>query len=212
MPKKEQKKKSESLSRRSFIKGVGSGIVGSIALTQSAIGKGAVIEEQEKTKDLPYKKVITLKVNGKSHKIEVQNRWTLLDVLREKLKLTGAKKTCNSGECGACTVIMNGRAVYSCMILAIEAEGKEITTIEGLLDGEELNPVQQAFADNDAFQCGYCTSGQIMSAQALLKKNPNPSEEEIKRAMSGNLCRCASYPHIMKAVQDASKRLKRGGR
>ena len=142
----------------------------------------------------------------------MEHRWTLLDVLRDKLNLTGAKKTCNSGECGACTVIMNGRAVYSCMILAVEAEGSEITTIEGLLDGEELNPVQQAFADNDAFQCGYCTPGQIMSAQALLKKNPNPSEEEIKRAMSGNLCRCASYPHILKAVQDASKRLKKGGR
>ncbi len=212
MPKKEQKNKSESLSRRSFIKGVGSGIVGSIALTQSAIGKDAVADLKEKTKDLPYKKVITLKVNERSHNIEVENRWTLLDVLRDKLNLTGAKKTCNSGECGACTVIMNGRAVYSCMILAIEAEGSEITTIEGLLDGEELNPIQQAFADNDAFQCGYCTPGQIMSAQALLKKNPNPSEEEIKRAMSGNLCRCASYPHILKAVQDASKRLKKGGR
>jgi xanthine dehydrogenase YagT iron-sulfur-binding subunit len=212
MPKKEEKKKSESLSRRSFIKGVGSGIVGSIALTQSAIGKDTIIDEKEKIKDLPYKKVITLKVNGKSHKIEVENRWTLLDVLRDKLNLTGTKKSCNSGECGACTVIMNGRPVYSCMILAIEAEGSEITTIEGLLDGEELNPVQQAFADNDAFQCGYCTPGQIMSAQALLNKNPNPSEEEIKRAMSGNLCRCASYPHILKAVHDASKRLKKGGR
>jgi aerobic-type carbon monoxide dehydrogenase small subunit (CoxS/CutS family) len=106
---------------------------------------------------------------------------------------------------------MNGRAVYSCMILAVEAEGSEITTIEGLLDGEELHPVQKAFAENDAMQCGFCTPGQVMSAKALLDKNPKPTVEEIKRAMSGNLCRCVSYPHILNAVLDASKQLNKGG-
>jgi aerobic-type carbon monoxide dehydrogenase small subunit (CoxS/CutS family) len=211
MPQKEDKKKSESLSRRSFIKGVGSGLVGSIAIAPSML-KGSEREgKQEKGTDLPYKKVITLKVNNRKHKLEVENRWTLLDVLRDKLGLTGTKRSCNFGECGACTVIMNGRAVYSCMILAVEAEGSEITTIEGLLDGEELHPVQKAFVENDALQCGFCTPGQVMSAKALLDKNPKPTVVEIKRAMSGNLCRCASYPHILNAVLEASKQLNKGG-
>jgi len=212
MPKKQEKKKKESISRRSFIKGVGSGLVGSIAIAPTVIGEKAKLVRKEKAKDLPYKKVVTLNVNGQKHKLKVENRWTLLDVLRDKLGLTGTKKTCNSGECGACTVIMDDKAVYSCMILAVEAEGSKITTIEGLLNGEKLNPVQQSFVDNDAMQCGYCTPGQIMSAQALLNKNPNPTEEEIKRAMSGNLCRCVSYPPILNAVKDASKRLAKGGR
>jgi len=210
MAKKGEKKKKESMSRRSFIKGMGSGLVGSLAIAPAVISKDAKSKEKEKDLTLPFKKVITLNVNGRKHKLEVENRWTLLDVLRDKLALTGTKNACNAGECGSCTVIMDGRAVYSCMILAVETEGSKITTIEGLLDGEELHPIQKAFVDNDAMQCGYCTPGQIMSAKALLDKNPNPIAEEVKRAMAGNLCRCVSYPHIINAVLDASKRLNKG--
>jgi xanthine dehydrogenase YagT iron-sulfur-binding subunit len=211
MPTKEIKKKKETLSRRSFIKGVGSGLVGSIAIAPTILKGEEKTDKKDKDTDFPYKKVITLNVNGRKHRLEVENRWTLLDVLRDTLGLTGTKNACNAGECGACTVIMDGKAVYSCMILAVEAEGSKITTIEGLLDGEELHPIQQAFVDNDAMQCGYCTPGQVISAKALLDKNPKPTVEEIKRAMSGNLCRCVSYPHILNAVMDASKRLKQGG-
>ncbi len=211
MAKKGEKKKKESISRRSFIKGVGSGLVGSIAIAPTVLKGEEKTGKKDKDTDFPYKKVITLHVNGRKHKLEVENRWTLLDVLRNKLELTGTKNACNAGECGACTVIMDGRTVYSCMILAVEAEGSKITTIEGLLDGEKLNPLQQAFVDNDAMQCGYCTPGQIMSAKSLLDKNSKPSVEEVKRAMSGNLCRCVSYPHIINAVLDASKRLNKRG-
>jgi len=211
MPKKGEKKKSDSISRRSFIKGVGSGLVGTVAIAPTIIGDEVIAAKKEKAKTLPDKKVITLNVNGRTHKIEVENRWTLLDVLRDKLGLTGTKKSCDGGECGSCTVIMDDRAVYSCMILAVEAEGSKIITIEGLLDGEKLHPIQKAFADNDALQCGYCTPGQIMSAKALLDKNPNPTVKEVKRTMAGNLCRCVSYPNIIKAVLDASKSLRKGG-
>ena len=124
---------------------------------------------------------------------------------REKLRLTGPKLGCGRGECGACTVLIDGQPRYACLTLAPEAEGKEITTVEGLMKGEELGPVQQAFLANDAMQCGYCMPGQIMAAEGLLRMNPNPSLDEIRRGMSGNLCRCGSYAHIFKAVGDAAK-------
>lgn len=148
---------------------------------------------------------VSLQVNGRRHRFKVEPRWSLLDVLREKLGLTGPKLGCGRGECGACTVLIDGRPRYACLTLALEAEGKAITTIEGLLKGDELSPVQKAFWDNDAMQCGYCTPGQIMAAEGLLRVNPNPSIEEIRRGMSGNLCRCGSYAHIFKAVEQAAK-------
>ena len=148
---------------------------------------------------------ITLRVNGRRHRVKVEPRWSLLDVLREKLGLTGSKLGCGRGECGACTVLIDGQPRYACLTLALEAEGKEITTVEGLMKGEELGPVQQAFLANDAMQCGYCIPGQIMAAEGLLRVNPNPSLDEIRRGMSGNLCRCGSYAHIFKAVEDAAK-------
>jgi xanthine dehydrogenase YagT iron-sulfur-binding subunit len=129
-------------------------------------------------------------------------RTTLLDALREHLRLTGAKKGCDHGQCGACTVHMNGRRVLSCLTLAVAAQGKEITTIEGLAHGDVLHPVQQAFLDRDGFQCGYCTPGQIMSAVALLREPCGPNDDDVRECMSGNLCRCGAYPNIVAAIQD----------
>jgi xanthine dehydrogenase YagT iron-sulfur-binding subunit len=147
---------------------------------------------------------VTLAINGHRYQLLVEPRWSLLYVLRERLGLTGTKLGCDRGECGACTVLINNIPRYACMTLAVEAEETEITTLEGLMKGETLGPVQQAFLEHDAFQCGYCTPGQIMAAEGLLRANPDPSLEEIQRGMSGNLCRCGAYPHIFKAV-------KRGG-
>ena len=146
---------------------------------------------------------IKLLVNGRRHRLLVEPRWSLLFVLREKLGLTGTKVGCERGECGACTVLINGQPHYACMTLAVEAEGKDITTLEGLMKGEELGPVQQAFLEHDAFQCGYCTPGQIMAVEGLLRSNPNPSPEEIRLGLSGNLCRCGTYEHIFKAARRA---------
>lgn len=206
-----KKKKRKTYTRRDFLKGFGSGALSTAVVPKLLVQDASSLQTKGGKVPLYSKKQITLTINEKKYVLVVEPRETLLHVLRERLKLTGAKESCNAGECGACTVIMDGRTVYSCIILAVEAEGSKITTIEGLLDGEELHPIQQAFVDNDAMQCGYCTPGQIMSAKALLDKNPNPIAEEIKRAMAGNLCRCVSYPHIINAVLDASKRLTKTG-
>jgi xanthine dehydrogenase YagT iron-sulfur-binding subunit len=147
---------------------------------------------------------VALRVNGRDHEVTIDVRTTLLDLLREHLELTGTKKGCNFGECGACTVHLNGRRVNGCMILAASVAGAEVTTIEGLADDGRLHPVQQAFIDQDAFQCGFCTPGQVMSAVALLREGHAKSAAEIREWMSGNLCRCASYPQIVSAVQAAA--------
>ncbi len=157
------------------------------------------------------KHLIETKINGTSYRLEVEPHWTLLEMLRNVLKLTGAKDSCGMGECGSCTVIMDGKTIYSCLTLAVRADGKEVLTIEGLARGEELDPVQKAFIEHGAFQCGYCTPGMILSSKALLEENPNPSEEEIRRGISGNLCRCTGYNMIVEAIQNASEeRLKKG--
>lgn len=132
----------------------------------------------------------------------------MVQVLREKLNLTGTKVVCNQGECGGCTVLLNGKSVYSCHILALDTNGKEVITIEGLMHGEKLHLVQQAFVEHDGLQCGFCTPGQVMAAQALLIKHPEPTEEEITEGMSGNLCRCAAYPNILKSVKAAAAQSK----
>jgi len=149
---------------------------------------------------------ITLEVNGVSHRVEVEPRSTLLDVLRERLYLTGTKKGCNRGECGACTIHLDGRRVNGCLVLAITADGKKIETIEGLADGDQLHPMQRAFIDHDAFQCGYCTPGQIMSAVACVAEGHTGSNAEIQEWMSGNICRCSAYPQIVAAVNAVAKR------
>jgi xanthine dehydrogenase YagT iron-sulfur-binding subunit len=146
-----------------------------------------------------------LTVNGRRNALDVEPRWTLLYVLREKLGLTGAKPGCERGECGACTVLIDGTPRYSCLTLALEADGHEITTVEGLMQGEKLGAVQEAFVQEDAFQCGFCTPGQVMSAEGLLRKSPHPGAGEIRSGMSGNLCRCGAYDHIVKAVAHASR-------
>ena len=148
---------------------------------------------------------ITLNVNGLNRKVLVDASTTLLDVLREDLHLTGTKRRCEAGDCGACTVIMDGRAVVSCLILAVEAEGKSIITIEGLARNGELEPLQRAFVDKGAIQCGYCTPGMIMSAKALLDRNPHPTEEEVRKAIAGNLCRCTGYAKIVEAIMEVSR-------
>lgn len=149
----------------------------------------------------------TLRVNGSRHALLLEPRRTLLDVLRHDLQLTGAKKVCDAGDCGACTVIADGRAVYSCLLLGVDCGGREITTIEGLGRGDELDPVQQAFIDEDAFQCGFCTPGQIMSAIACVAEGRAGSAEEVRAAMSGNSCRCSAYGNIVRAVLDGRARM-----
>ena len=149
---------------------------------------------------------IAFTVNGAPVRLRAAPRRTLLDTLRESLALTGTKKVCDEGTCGACTVLVDGRPVYSCMTLAITCEGKSIETIEGIAKDGELHPVQRAFIDADAFQCGFCTPGQIMSIVALLRENAAPTEDDVRRAVAGNLCRCGAYPNIVKAGVSAGKR------
>ena len=142
---------------------------------------------------------IPLHINDAEHTLAVEPRQTLLDALRGDLQLTGTKQVCEMGNCGACTVLVDGRAMYACLLLTVDLDGREITTIEGLAQGDELDPVQQAFIDADAFQCGFCTPGQILSLKGLLNQTPQPSDDEIERAVSGNLCRCGAYRHILDA-------------
>jgi len=154
------------------------------------------------TVSLPTKRRITLKVNGAVKQIEVAPWTTLLDALRDHLDLTGTKKGCDHGQCGACTVLVNGTRINSCLTLAIMQDGAEVTTIEGLAEGEVLHPLQQAFAEHDAFQCGYCTPGQICSAAGLLGEGRAKSPDDIRELMSGNICRCGAYPNIVAAIQE----------
>ena len=198
-------KKRKGISRRGFIKLVGAGALASTVGDAVKPGRAAAAAAPAEVTEPGETLRITLRVNGRRHRVKVEPRWSLLEVLREKLGLTGSKLGCGRGECGACTVLIDGQPRYACLTLAPEAEGKEITTVEGLMKGEELGPVQQAFLAHDAMQCGYCIPGQIMAAEGLLRANPNPSIDEIRRGMSGNLCRCGSYAHIFKAVGDAAK-------
>jgi len=187
------------MTRRGFLASLGAGAaVAAAGTTLPVEAAPLVIKPEELTK-------ITLQINGRAYPFLVEPRWTLLYVIREKLALTGTKVGCERGECGACTVIIDSVPHYACMMLAVEAEGKEITTVEGLMRGEELGPVQQAFLEEDAFQCGYCTSGQIMAVEGLLRKNPEPSTDAIRAGVSGNLCRCGAYHNIVKAANRAGK-------
>jgi carbon-monoxide dehydrogenase small subunit len=151
------------------------------------------------------KKLISLNINGKDHELAVSPNQTLMDVIRDEIGLTGTKKGCEVGECGACTVIMDGKPVNSCLVLAVQANGRTILTIEGLETDKGLHPLQQAFVDKGAIQCGYCTSGMILSAKALLDRNAHPDESVIRMAISGNLCRCTGYQKIIEAIKSVSK-------
>jgi xanthine dehydrogenase YagT iron-sulfur-binding subunit len=185
------------LSRRRFFNSVASGAAEAAILTLPSAAAEQVAEIQA------VKAV--LNINGRVHSLSVEPRWTLQYVLRDRLGLVGTKSACERGECGACTVLIDGVARYACMTLAVEAAGANITTVEGLMRGEELGPVQEAFVEEDAFQCGYCTPGQVMSVEALLRKNPQPSVDQIREGVSGNLCRCGSYAHIFRAAQRAAE-------
>ncbi len=150
------------------------------------------------------KREMEFTLNGEQVRVEVEPTWTLLHLLREKLELTGTKLGCGYGECGACTVIMDGRAVNACLVPVLEAEGKNVTSIEGLTSSGQLHPLQKAFIDHGAVQCGFCTPGMIMSAKALLDENKNPTDEEIKESIAGNLCRCTGYVKIIEAIKSAT--------
>jgi len=194
------------LNRRAFMSSV-AGTAAAIPLTARAAGEPVGAGSRQDA-SLPVE--MTLRVNGEERTLSIDARTTVLDALREHLGLTGSKKGCDHGQCGACTVLVDGRRVVSCLTLAIAAQGGEITTIEGLSNGEVLHPVQQAFIDQDAFQCGYCTPGQIMSAVACLTEGHAGSDADIREYMSGNICRCAAYPNIVAAVKQAASRILKG--
>jgi xanthine dehydrogenase YagT iron-sulfur-binding subunit len=207
--KKQQPLQDLDMSRRGFIKSVAT-LAGA-----AAVSRGAVAEETagpESAADQPQMLPVALDVNGRRQRLLVEPRWTLLYVLRDRLGLTGTKPGCERGECGACTVLMDGIPRYSCMTLALEAQGARITTIEGLMQGENLGTVQEAFAEADAFQCGYCTPGQVMAVEGLLRNSPSPGPEQVRDGVSGNLCRCGAYAHIFKAAQLAAEKKRQGGR
>ena len=193
------------VSRRDFMKGIGSGALGTAVLAPL---RGQTIATKKGRVPVYDRKTIALTVNGRKLSLDVEANETLLDALRDKLDLTGAKKVCDRGECGGCTVLLDGVPVYACMTLAVRADGKAVKTVEGLAESGRLTPVQEAFIEKDGYQCGYCTPGFIMTTTALLEKNPSPSLDEIKRALSGNLCRCGNYAKIYQAVDAAAKKTK----
>ena len=184
--------------RRDLVRGA---LVGAGAVAAGVGGRPAVAESLG-----PGAVPLELTINGTLHRLSVEPRVTLADALRERLGLTGTKVVCGRGACGACTVLLEGETVCSCLLLAAEVQGKEITTIEGLASDGRLAPIQDAFVAADALQCGYCTSGMIVSCKALLDRNPRPGREEIREAVSGNLCRCGTYPHVFDAVERAAGR------
>lgn len=189
------------LSRRDFLK------VGGLSLSVPLVMGTRVLKVNGAEVKVygPGKAAIALTVNGKAYKTEVEPRVTLLEALRDRLDITGPKRVCDRGTCGACTVIIGGNAVYSCSTLAIEAQGKPITTVEGLAQGDKLHPVQQAFIDNDAQQCGFCTPGFVTACKAFLDKNPRPTPEQVREGLGGNLCRCGTYVGVRAAVLQAAK-------
>jgi len=187
-------------SRRDFLKQ--SALLTAVALTPGVAAKAASMHVDEKIAEAFEKLLLKMEVNGEMHSLAVEPRATLLDILREQLDLTGSKKGCDHGQCGACTVHVDGHRVLSCLTLGIMVNGKKVTTIEGLAKGDELHPMQQAFLNHDGFQCGYCTPGQIMSAVACIREGHANSETEIREYMSGNICRCGAYPNIVNAIQE----------
>ena len=202
-PSDNEKESCANQARRNFLKQ--SSLLTALAIAPPYLLNAAGTELDEKVAAYFEKVPLSLQVNGTSHKLSIEPRTTLLDLLREQLALTGTKKGCDHGQCGACTVHVDGRRVLSCLSLAVMLEGKKVTTIEGLADGDQLHPMQEAFIRHDGFQCGYCTPGQIMSAVACIQEGHANSDDEIREYMSGNLCRCGAYSNIVKAVADVKK-------
>jgi xanthine dehydrogenase YagT iron-sulfur-binding subunit len=207
-PKDDSKgKRKSAFSRRGFLQGLGAGT--------GVLSTGILVEEAAQAAPTtpisgPDAVSITLDINGRNYKASVEPRTTLLDTLRNQLDLTGAKRVCDRGNCGACTVIVDRKVMYSCTVLAVDAQGRKIETIEGLAPEGKLHPVSQAFWDNDAQQCGYCTPGFVMASKGFLDRNPNPTYEQVKAGLGGNLCRCGTYVGVRKAVLQAAKEM--GGR
>ena len=199
MSKSKPKKK---ISRRKFLKGTGA----ALAVATAAPKIEAQTPAAGVAADAVPRSMIRVTVNGTERRIEIEDRWTLVELLRDHLGLTGTKIGCDRGECGACTVLLDGKPVYSCSNLAVWADGRSVETVEGLAQNGRLDPLQQAFIDHDAPQCGFCTSGQLMSAKGLLTRNPQPSADEVRAGMTGNLCRCAGYNHYVEAVLAAATR------
>jgi xanthine dehydrogenase YagT iron-sulfur-binding subunit len=196
----------QPVSRRGFLT-----TVSTSAAAAAVVGVAAPAAATPAPRDDTGTVAIVLRVNGRRHRLLVEPRDRLISVLRERLGLTGAKPGCERGECGACTVLLDGVTRYSCMTLAVEAQDREITTIEGLAQGEEVSALQQAFIAEDGYQCGFCTPGQVMAAEGLLRTNTSPTVDAVRAAMSGNLCRCGAYGHIVKSVQQAAAARKTGG-
>lgn len=205
-----QPENGSGMSRRTFLQGIGAGAAATGLLTVAAPPGTADAKSVSGTTVGPKATQVSLKINGTTHQVAIEPRHTLLDVMRQKLDITGPKPICERGSCGGCTVMVNKQPVYSCMMLAIDAVGKEITTIEGLSKEGELDPVQKAFVQHDAQMCGFCTPGFVVSIRALLDRNPNPTMDDVKKAVSGNTCRCGTYPRIFEAALTAAK-LQRGG-
>jgi xanthine dehydrogenase YagT iron-sulfur-binding subunit len=199
----EKRKPKSNFSRRGFLQGVGvtSGVLTTGVLETEAEAQSAKVVG-------PGEVPITLQINGKPYKTSVEPRTTLLDTLRHRLDITAAKRVCDRGTCGACTVSVDGKAMYSCTVLAIDAQGRQIQTLEGLSQNGKAHPVSRAFVANDAQQCGYCTPGFVMAAKTFLDHNPNPTYEQVKTGLGGNLCRCGTYMGVRKAVLDAAKEMK----
>lgn len=207
-----EKVEKTTISRRNFLKGVGTGTVAAAVAPTVLIGAENAAEAQ--TGEAITSATIQFNINAKMYQVEVEPRTTLLTVLRDssdtsgnRVDLTGAKLICDRGECGGCTVMVDNQPVYACMMLAIDAQGKEITTVEGLAEGDTLHPVQEAFIQHDALMCGFCTPGFIVSAASLLRENQKPTLEEIKMGLSGNTCRCGTYPFIFDAVETAARKM-----
>lgn len=196
----------EALSRREFLRGAGMAVSGGL-LAGEGLLKAAAAESQGSVAG-PGAVSFTLRINGKPQAMKLEPRVTLLDALRNQLDITGSKRVCDRGTCGACTVMVDGKAVYACGMLAIDAEGREITTIEGLAAEGELDPVMQAFVDHDAQQCGFCTPGFVMATAAFVKHNPHPTLEDVERGLGGNICRCGTYHGLKQAALQAAKSMK----
>jgi xanthine dehydrogenase YagT iron-sulfur-binding subunit len=194
-----------NVSRRAFLK-----TVGATSVAATVVGGAAEAQTTGATPVGPGPVPITLTINGKKHQLTVEPRVTLLDAMRDRLDHTGLKRVCDRGSCGACTAIVDGRTAYTCSMLAIEAQGKDVRTVEGLTAGTVLHPVQQAFVTHDGTMCGFCTPGFVMSAVALLEKHPNPTPQQARAALDGNICRCGTYTRVLEAVLDPAKGVARG--
>ncbi len=192
------------ITRRTFIEGTGTGLIVAATVPVLADGSVAVLSTADTLPPAAPRTAIRLIVNGTEHRLEVEDRWSLAEVLRDHLRLTGTKVACDRGECGACTVRIEGTAVYACSVLAVWADGRRVETVEGLAQGGRLHPLQQAFVDHDGPQCGFCTSGQLMAARALIERTPRPSKDEVRAGLAGNICRCSNYNHYVEAVLAAT--------